>query len=282
MSTIIIMTWQEMWRKKALMVTILMSVAAIGLFLLFVHTQGAGNYGGELLGRYMAGMASVIAGLYLFNFIVAYLAIFSAAGTISAEVESGLLLAILPRPISRWQIYVGKWIGYAAWCIVYAGVMFAAIFLIVRVQLQFPWHWRDILLSLGLFELIPLILVTVTAFGSLYLSTLGNGIAVTLLYSIGMIGGFLGRIGSLSNHAHSYQGIVFWTSLIMPADAAYHRMTYEIMGGNSASPAMLVQNFLGPFGASSDVPSGSSILYIGMYVLIFLILGILQFGRRDI
>jgi ABC-type transport system involved in multi-copper enzyme maturation permease subunit len=48
---------------------------------------------------------------FMFSFVLALGAAFVAAPSISTEIESGVVLAILPRPIRRSEIVIGKWLG---------------------------------------------------------------------------------------------------------------------------------------------------------------------------
>ena len=45
------------------------------------------------------------------KFFASILAVTLAAGAITAEVERGVLSTIVPKPLARWQIYLGKWLG---------------------------------------------------------------------------------------------------------------------------------------------------------------------------
>ena len=46
------------------------------------------------------------------------------------EIEAGTLQAILPKPISRWEIIAGKYLGFLAMIAVYVGLMFGGVVLI--------------------------------------------------------------------------------------------------------------------------------------------------------
>jgi ABC-type transport system involved in multi-copper enzyme maturation permease subunit len=273
---IVLATWMEIWRKRAVLVTWLLSAGALGLFLLFVHYQTMSDAGGLAFGPYIQATVAAVLGLYLVNFTVAYLSIFSAAGTISAEAETGLLQAIVPRAVPRWQIYLGKWLGYATWSLTYGAIMFWAVILIVHAQLSYPLHLGELLRAFGCFELVPLCLVTVTVFGSLFLSAMGNGIGVTLLYMVSVIGGFLSRV---TFHPTQFDlKVVLFTGLLMPADALYHRMVFELLGGATAPQIQ----FLGPLNGQDIVPGSAFVLYSGAYILGLLALGMWQFSRQDL
>ncbi|HEY7908405.1 MAG TPA: ABC transporter permease subunit, partial [Thermomicrobiales bacterium] len=51
--------------------------------------------------------------VFIIFFLAAVMGIFAAIGTISGEVDGGTFQAILPKPIRRWEVVLGKWVGYA-------------------------------------------------------------------------------------------------------------------------------------------------------------------------
>lgn len=284
MRTIAWMAWLEILRKRVLIITILMTIAFLGVFAFAAHalagaTAGQPGQPSDLLTNFTHGAIGVTVGLYVSNFTVAYLAIFSSAGTISAEIENGLLLAILPRPLPRWRVYLGKWLGYTMWSLLYGAVMFWAVVWIVHVYTHFPM-WPDALWkSFGVFELIPITLVSLSILGSLYLPTLGNGVAMTLLFGLGMIGGFIQRL-NVAQVAMDKVGLI--TSLIIPVNAVYYRMVSELMGGSSIPVGSTdLSSRLGPF-AGGPIPSNAFLAYTGLYICAIVAFGVWRFTRKDI
>jgi Cu-processing system permease protein len=63
-----------------------------------------------------------VAGLFAVANIASLLAIFMAAGTIAQEVDQGTLYAIVSKPLARWQVVIGKWLGGVAMLAVYVAV----------------------------------------------------------------------------------------------------------------------------------------------------------------
>ncbi|TMF96215.1 MAG: hypothetical protein E6I05_01020 [Chloroflexi bacterium] len=57
---------------------------------------------------------------FMFSGVLALSAAVVAGPLISGEVESGLLLAMLARPVRRSEVVIGKWLGLAALVAVYA------------------------------------------------------------------------------------------------------------------------------------------------------------------
>ncbi|MFB5191965.1 ABC transporter permease subunit [Alicyclobacillus fastidiosus] len=279
MMTIAWMTWTEILRKRVLLVTVLMTLLFLGVYTFAMHSLAgltSSNTGDDLLSNYLHAALGLAMGLYVSNFTVAYLAIFSSAGTISSEIESGLLLAILPRPVSRWRVYLGKWIGYAVWGVLYGAVMFWAVVVIVHAYTAVPLEAASLWKSFCVFELIPISLVSLSILGSVYLPALGNGVAMTLLFGIGMIGGFIQRITSVPQAAMEKIGLV--TSLLIPTNAAYYRMISELMGGSN-SPVGGQE--LSPF-AGGPTPSNAFLGYTIAYICVVVGVGLWRFTRKDV
>src|SRR5690606_16773055 len=65
-----------------------------------------------------------------------------AAPAIASEVESGVLLAVLPRPLHRNELVLGKWLGVAilvgGYAIATTGAQFLAVDLLVGYSPSHP------------------------------------------------------------------------------------------------------------------------------------------------
>jgi ABC-type transport system involved in multi-copper enzyme maturation permease subunit len=56
-------------------------------------------------------MLAVFFGVPMLKFFAGIEVIALASGAIAGEIERGLLAVILPKPLARWQLVVGKWLG---------------------------------------------------------------------------------------------------------------------------------------------------------------------------
>jgi len=69
----------------------------------------------------MLGVSQVLVMLaFMFSFVLVMTAVFAASPAIGPEIESGLLLAILARPIRRSEVLLGRWLGLAVVLVGYA------------------------------------------------------------------------------------------------------------------------------------------------------------------
>lgn len=74
--------------------------------------------------------------LYLIRILALLFAIMLASGAISGEMEQGLLTVILTKPIARWKILLGKWIGLNLVCIASIALWIIGSWLSLVIQLR--------------------------------------------------------------------------------------------------------------------------------------------------
>ncbi|WP_214658650.1 ABC transporter permease [Candidatus Formimonas warabiya] len=222
-------------------------------------------------------MLSVLLSLafYFSTFIVALMTIFSTVGAISGEIESGTIQAVISKPLQRTEFLLGKFLGNALMMLGYSALLFFGVTGISRVitgyQLAGVWH------AFMLFELIPLVLLAVSFWGSSFLSTLANGITLCMLFIIGAVGGMVEQIGSILEKG-SLMNIGIVTSLLMPADALYRKMIFSLLTGPTHPLDIFSFN---PF-ACRYPPSNMMVIYTIIYGIFFLVAAVRMFSQRDI
>ncbi len=273
------LTLKETVRKKILLITLALTAGFLILYWFGVHFayKSASDIKGETSALVIEFMPYTFMTLALFfgTFITGFLAIMSAVGTISLEIENGTMHALAPRPIRRSSIVLGKFAGYALMVGAYSSLFYLAI-----VGCTTAATGKTIAPSagvLGLFILHPLVLLSVTMLGTTFLPTIANAVAVFMLYALSVMGGTLEQVGYiLRNDTLINTGIV--TSLLMPADSLYRKTVHLTLPGAGAG---LASNFLGPLGSSGE-PSVWMMVYAGLYVALFVGLAVRVFSRRDI
>lgn len=275
MWTIAALTFREVLRKRILLVALLLTAGFLVLFGWALSEIGRGlaqtpdqAYASVFKPQFLS------VGLYLSSLIVGFLAIFSAVGAISGEVENGTLNAIVPKPIRRSEILLGKYLGYGTMLVIYAGLVFLAIVTEARVFLQY--EPVSVLAGLGLYVLQPLIILAITMLGTSFLPTMANGVTMAMLLAVGIIGGVIEQIGVMIRSV-TLENIGIVSSLIIPADAIY-RKAVSVLVSSGAGPMILAA---GPFGSASP-PSVWMVVYALIYLLGALALAVRVFERRDI
>lgn len=273
-------TGKELLRKKVLLFTLILTVGFFAFYFYGLSQIAKDLNNVDLIQNYMSNVLIITLGLFFAQMISAFFVIFSSMGAISGEQENGLLFAVLSRPVPRWKIFLGKWVGFSVWNALYSAILFLCIILPVHWILGHPLLYANLIRAFLLFEWIPILLSALVLLGSSYLPTLGNGIACALLFGMGMFSGLLENVFN-TNLAHpGISNFSLFASLLIPTDAVFRRMTYELLG---AANLLLGQNSLsmGPF-LNSQIPSNAFLIYTGAYLVLVLAGGIIHFRKKDI
>lgn len=281
--TIALATFREVIRKKVILVIGSLTVIYLVLFSLMIHfamedmrKSLAGNV--EIV-RAAAGLIS-ITGFYFSSMIVAFVAIMASVGTISSDIESGLIHSIVSKPIRRREYVLGKYLGITGLSIGYSAILYAFLMVINFLFDIPPLNQIQPLVfmqGLVLFCFEPLVLISICLFGSVMLKTMNNGILAIGIYILGMIGSMMEQIGTMIQ----LNGLVKWgivISLISPFDSIYRKMMSVVY----SSINLIGTSFAGPFFISQKVPSIWMMLYSLVFCLGFILLAVRKFNSKDI
>lgn len=281
--TIARFTFREAVRKRVLLGAAVLSIGFLTVYALgayfsyadWARTEARIGQSPQQLIDMRSGIANTLTllGLYAVNFLAGLLAIFTAVGTISSEIDSGTLHAILPKPIRRWEVVIGKWLGFAVMIVAYLVLMSTAIFTIMALT------WQEVppqpVLGVALLSLCSLLLLSLTVLGSTIFSTVATGIVAFMLYGVGLMGGFIEQLGTLiENQTMVNIGII--TSLIIPSDVLWKMASYVMQ-----PTSLITRAFTTPFWGSSP-PSPAMVTYSILYSITALGLAVYVFRRRDL
>jgi len=274
------LTFQEAARRKILLAALLLGLLFLIVFGLGYHfiIQGLEKDLGSsgLLQLNEARNFLLMAGMYVVNFLVVMMTVLTSVDTLSGEISSGTIHTLVAKPIQRWEILMGKWLGFAGMITLYVLLMGGGIMMFVYLRSGYsvphPLH------ALELIWLNALILLAVSLLGGSKLSTLANGVLVFGLYGVAFIGGWIEQIGGFLPDQTASQvatniGII--TSLFMPSEALWKRAAHEIQ-----SPVAAALGFT-PFSAGS-YPSLVMIIYSILFLLVVLGLAVRFFDQRDL
>ena len=276
MNTIKTITWltfHEARRRKMVLAALVMG----GLFLL-LYGLGVALIDRNLQEHQISAIQLrfnynilLIAGLYVVHFLTVMLAIFASVDTIAGEIASHTIQTLVTKPVRRWQIVLGKWLGYAAMLLIYLGLLGGGIFVVTYVLVGYTPPNQ--LAGLLLLMLEALVLLSLSLLGGTRLSTLTNGVLLFMLYGVAFIGAWVEQIGALlQSHAAVNIGIV--TSLLMPVEALWRRASYLMQ------PPIL-SGIPTPFSGISP-PSPAMVIYAALYAAAALGLAMRVFSRRDL
>jgi len=213
-----------------------------------------------------------MAGLYAVNFLTVMMAVLTSVDTLSGVIASGTIHTLVSKPVRRWEIVLGKWLGYAAMLEGYLVLMAGGVLGVSRLVGSYtPPH---ALIGLALMAFNVLLLLSVSFMGGAMLSTLANGVMVFGLYGVAFIGGWIEQFGAMMRN-QSAVNIGILTSLILPSEAIWKRAAFEMQ-----SPLVAALG-VSPF-TSSSVPSPLMMGYAALYLLAVLALALRQFKQRDL
>ncbi|HEX7950209.1 MAG TPA: ABC transporter permease [Candidatus Limnocylindrales bacterium] len=131
---------------------------------------------------------------FMFSFVLAMTAAFVGAPAIGGELESGVALAILARPLRRAEVLLGRWLGSALVVVAYT-VASGLLAIAVAVQVS-GYGPPDPLLAVAFLSGQALVLLTLTlALGSVLPSIAAGAIAV-VGFGLGWMAGVLAGVAA--------------------------------------------------------------------------------------
>jgi Cu-processing system permease protein len=267
-------TFREAARKKILWTAF---IAGIGFLLVFgigLHFQ-VEDFRSTTVPpflRYQILSSMLMVGLYTVDLLAVVMTTLTSVDTISGEIISGTIHAIATKPLARWQVLIGKWMGFVGMVAAYVAIMLGGTiaegYWIGGVVTQHPV--RGVLLIF----LECIVALSVTFMFGTWFSTLTNGVIVLGLLGLAFMGGWLEQMSGFTEGSRLVMiGIV--SSLIMPSEAIWRRAAFEM-----ESPLAGSLQF-SPF-ADISVPSLAMIAYAGVYLLVALAIAMYHFGKRDL
>ncbi len=271
--TITWLTFHEARRRRVALAGLVVGVLFLTLFGLgfYLIDRELANNDVPLVARQQAHSFLTIAGLYVVHFLTVMLAIFASADTLAGEISTNTIQALVTKPIRRWQIVLGKWLGFAVMLAIYLASLGAGV--VIAARLVAGYMPPNPVQGIALLVLEALVLTALSLLGGSRLSTLTNGVIMFLLYALAFIGAWVEQIGAILQSSNAVRiGIV--TSLLLPVEALWRRAAYLMQ-------PPLANSFPTPFAVSS-VPSDAMVLYAIGYGTLALLLAMRVFGRRDL
>jgi ABC-type transport system involved in multi-copper enzyme maturation permease subunit len=277
--TIAALTLKETARRRVLrallaLTVVLLSVSAWGF------SRIDAEFGGLTSGESRL-VASIVLNLVMFglSLIAALGTAFLAGPTLAGEIESGVALAILARPIRRHTVLLGKWLGlvtFGCGFVVLAGL---AQFLIVWTTLG---YWPpQAATGLALLAGQATVLLTLGLLLSTAISPMASGIVAVGLYGATWIAGVVGGIGqALGNDGVARVGTV--GRMLLPTDGLWRGAMHAFQ--DSAALTQLGSDFVnGGHPLISEGPLTATYLaWAGLWVVLILGLAQVAFRRRDL
>jgi Cu-processing system permease protein len=270
--TVTLMTFREARRRRLVLTVVIMGLVFLALFALgfyFVHRNAKFTAVGE---RPEVMNFFLLTGMYVVNFLVVVLTVLASVDTIAGEISSGTIQTTVTKPLRRWHVVGGKWLGLGAMLSIFVVAMSVAMIGIVWMISRYSPPAA--IQGIALMSLEGLVVLSISIFGGTRLTTLANGVIVFMLYGLAFISGWIEQAGALMrNSTLTSIGIVI--SLVIPSESLWRRAAYLMQ------PATIRQLGFGPF-ATASAPSAVMVGYAALYSAALLLLAFRSFQKRDL
>lgn len=278
------LTVQEASRRRLLLALVILTLLVVGFSAWgFNKITTVTRSDGTLLPP--AAVAAITSQLlivitFMYSGVLALSAAVVAGPLISSEVESGLLLSMLARPVRRSEVVIGKWLGLAVLVAIYAaGSAFLEIAAVDWATGYVPPHPIELVLFVGAEGLA---LLSVGLLLSTRLSGITGGVIALVAWLMAWIAGVVGDIGvSLQNQAIENVGTI--SHLILPTDGLWRGAVYAmepdvILATLRAGGTIAQAN---PF-AAVDPPPVQFLAWVVVWFALMLALSVWSFRTREI
>ncbi len=279
------LTIQESARRRLLLALIILTLVVVGFSAWGFHkitTVTSRSTGEPLPPEQIALITSqlLIVVVFMFSGVLALSAAVVAGPLISSEVESGLLLSMLARPVRRSEIVIGKWLGLAVLVAAYAaGAGFLELASVDWATGYVPPHPVDLIAYMGSEGLVLLSLGLAL---STRLSGITAGVIALVAWLMGWIGGVVGDIGAgLQNQAVENIGVI--SHLLLPSDGLWRGAIYA-MEPDSFLATMRAAGTVAranPF-LAVDPPPAQFLVWVVVWFALILALAVWSFRTREI
>jgi ABC-type transport system involved in multi-copper enzyme maturation permease subunit len=281
--TIARLTIQEASRRRLLLALLLLTLAVIaltgwGFSRLWSITPG-GRPITEVQVRLIASQLLILVA-FMFSAVLALSAVLVASPSISGDLESGLALAMLSRPVRRADMLVGKLLGLAFLVVLYAVASGALEMLVVdRVTGYAPPHPVELLAYLSTEGVVLLVLSLLL---STRLSGMTGGVIALVAFFMAWMGGIVGGIGiALQNQTLANAGTV--STLLLPTDALWRGAVYSmepasVLAALRTASAGAAAN---PFAAPAP-PSSAYLAWVAAWLVAIVGLALWSFRTREV
>lgn len=268
------LSFLEARQRKLFWIILVIGLIAMVLFaagFYFVYQEIRGPAGTALL-RTSASSIFLLMALYGVNSLGVMLAVLISVDTISGEIASGTIQTIVTKPLRRWEVVLGKWLGLALMLAAFIGLMSAGMMAVVWAIAGYlpPNAGRGV----GLMILEGLVFLTLSILGGTRLSPIGNGVVVFMLYGVAFVAAWIEQFGALL-HNETAVNIGIVVGLFIPGEAMWRRAAALMQ------PPLPGSLDFSPFTPAST-PSLTMVGYTIGYTAVLLLLALLSFQRRDL
>jgi ABC-type transport system involved in multi-copper enzyme maturation permease subunit len=283
-TTIVRLTLLEAARRRLLWVLLVLTILSVAITtwgvarlveLADTSSRGLTRFQLEL------GVSQVlILAAFMFSFVLAMTGAFLAAPAIAGDLESGVALAVLARPIRRADLVVGRWIGLSTVVGLYA--LAAGLLEVAAVGVVTGYRPPDPLGASVQLAGVGIVLLTIVLALSTRLPAIAAGAVAVVAFGLAWMLGILGGIGQVFG-VPALEASATIGRVLLPTDLLWRGTVYAleppavILGSGIAGPAAAAN----PFFASVPL-SGLELAWVAAWVVIVLSVAVVSLDRREI
>ncbi|HEY7590232.1 MAG TPA: ABC transporter permease subunit [Candidatus Limnocylindrales bacterium] len=283
MRTIAWLTVREAARRRLLWLLLILTVGSVALTGWGIERLAslARENGADELSIRLGVSQVLILVAFMFSFVVAMTAAFLAAPAIAGDIESGVALAMLARPIRRADLVLGRWLGLVAVLSVYA---IASALLEIAVVGVLTGHTppQPVLAALYLAGQ-GIVLLTLALLLGTRLPPVGAGAVAVVLFGLAWMAGVFAGIARLFD-VEILVTAARASRWVLPTDGLWRGVVFHleppiVIAG--AGPTVGPIADANPFYASTPPPTEFVAWSVG-WVVVVLALAVWSLHRREV
>jgi ABC-type transport system involved in multi-copper enzyme maturation permease subunit len=282
-------TLLEAIRRRLFLAVVILSILILTAFSILlsivINVSQARNVNGNDTQLYLLGGGVVITvlAIWMVYLLSSTLTIVFTANMISGEVDAGTFAVIVPKPLTRVEIVLGKWLGYALVVCIYTALMFLSFLAVIHWQ---TGYWpTDAPYALGMLELGMLALLGITTLGSSLVPTIVNGAIALMLFIGAPTASIVQFIVQFLNPTslQTVQNITTVINLVIPTDALWHGASFYLLppAADFVTLGLSSQTFNTPFTSGQPV-APALLVWTVLYCIALPALAALRFQHRDL
>ncbi len=234
------LTLKELARRRLFVVLVAVTLVTIGLSdwgLHALYNLSVGRHPSVTPGEMgFVGSQELVLFLFMFGAVVALTAVAAGAPALAGEVEAGTLPAFLARPLRRWQLVVGKWLGLALVLVVYVGLTSAlelwVVLSVVAYRAPEPVYALFCLVAEAIAVMSLALLL-----GS-RLSAMAAGVVTAAAYFVSWGAGVTGGVGEVLDNRHLERAAAVM-HLLVPTDGLWRGAVYFLEPSGAIATALV-------------------------------------------
>ena len=220
-------TLREAARRRILWVLLALTVVSVGLTSWGTGTLAGlarGEGTGELEIRIGVSQILILAA-FMFSFVLAMTAAFLGAPAIAADLESGIALALLARPIRRAEYVLGRWLGLVVVVTAYAA---ASGFLEIGAVGLLTGHYPpEPVVAVAFLAAQAIVLLTVALVLGTRLPAVAAGAICVVLFGLAWMAGVFGGVARAFD-ADALAVVSDATRWLFPSDGLWRGVIYGL------------------------------------------------------